>query len=71
MGHMHAVTVLPAVLPVAVSCLLLYCVGCRAAAGPCDKEEHCTGDNSVCPSDVYKHKGHVCKYVNPAVTSAA
>lgn len=35
----------------------------RAAAGPCDAEEYCTGDSASCPLDVYKHAGWVCKCV--------
>lgn len=59
------------------TCLLcvrvLLCGVCRAAAGPCDAEEYCSGDSESCPDDVFKHEGYVCKCVprSPGPNKAA
>jgi len=34
---------------------------CRAAAGPCDEDEFCTGTEAACPPDAYRPAGHVCR----------
>lgn len=33
---------------------------CRAAAGPCDLTEYCSGINNTCPSDAYLQNGTSC-----------
>lgn len=33
---------------------------CRASTGPCDIEEKCTGNSSLCPSDSHKPDGSQC-----------
>ncbi len=35
-------------------------VVCRAAAGPCDEAEHCTGSSPACPDNAYRTSG-VCR----------
>ena len=34
---------------------------CRAAAGPCDVAETCTGTSTVCPADAFRSSGAVCR----------
>lgn len=34
---------------------------CRAATGPCDRAEYCTGDMGECPIDVIERAGTVCR----------
>ncbi|KAI8087346.1 Metallo-peptidase family M12-domain-containing protein, partial [Thamnidium elegans] len=34
---------------------------CRPAATPCDISEHCTGQSSSCPDDLYLPDGNVCE----------
>jgi subtilase family serine protease len=39
---------------------------CRAAAGPCDAVETCTGTSAICPTDVYLAAGTTCRASNGA-----
>jgi hypothetical protein len=34
---------------------------CRAAAGPCDNAENCTGTSATCPADAFKPSTTVCR----------
>jgi hypothetical protein len=34
---------------------------CRAAAGPCDVPESCSGASATCPGDAFRPAGHACR----------
>jgi hypothetical protein len=34
---------------------------CRAAAGPCDVAESCTGASAACPSDAFRPASTICR----------